>query len=139
MAVSEIVGFRFIVTSSFNHTLFSPVPDAAPTFLKGHPINSSTIHISWERITPSPFKEQLLGYRIKYRRRESMSYSEVNVTSNITEAVLSRLDPMTKYEITVNGFNEVGHGPSGKVLVVRTVESGKLVIMTSSLFLLLHL
>ena len=40
---------------------------------------------------------------------------------------------MTKYEITVNGFNEVGHGPSGKVLVVRTLQSGKLAIITSSL------
>ena len=131
-AISKYLGFSLIATSSCNRTLVSVVPDAAPTALKGHPINSSSIHISWEGIPPSPFKEQLLGYRIKYRRRESLSFNEVNVTSNTTKAVLSRLDPMTKYEITVNGFNEVGHGPSGKVLVVRTLQSGKLAIMTSS-------
>ena len=129
--ISEYLGFSLIATSSRNRSFVSPVP-GAPTWLKGHPINSSSIHISWEGIPSSPFKEKLLGYRIKYRRHENLSFNEVNVTSNASKAVLSRLDPMTKYEITVNGFNEVGHGPSGKVLVVRTLQSGKLAIMTSS-------
>ena len=131
--ISEYLSFSLIATSSRNRTLVSPVPDAAPTWLKGHPMNSSSIHISWEGIPPSPFKEKLLGYRIKYRRHENLSFNEVSVTSNVTKALLSRLDPMRKYEITVNGFNEVGHGPSGKFLVVRTLQSGKLAIMTSSL------
>ena len=39
---------------------------------------------------------------------------------------------MTKYEITVNGFNEVGHGPSGNVFLVRTLQTGKFLIMSSS-------
>ena len=81
---------------------------------------------------PSTFKEKLLGYRIRYRRRGSLSYNDANVTSSKTEAVLRRLDPMTKYEITVNGFNEVGHGPSGNVFLVRTLQTGKFLIMSSS-------
>ena len=52
-------------------------------------------------------------------------YNEVNVTSNFTEAVFKGV-PHTIYEIEVNGFNEIGHGPTSKVLVVKTLSFGKL-------------
>ena len=77
-------------------------------------------------MAPSSHKEQLLGYRIKYRRLGSQVYNEMNVTSNVTEAVVRRLDYQTKYEFKVNGFNEIGHGPPGKVMVVKTLQLGKL-------------
>lgn len=67
----------------------------------------------------------MLGYRIKYRRLGSLLYNEVNVTNNVTETVMTRLDVETGYEVKVNGFNEIGHGPPGKVFVVRTLQPGK--------------
>ncbi|KAJ7382831.1 hypothetical protein OS493_032466, partial [Desmophyllum pertusum] len=103
------------------------VPEEAPAFLTGYPLNSTAIHISWQSLPPSRYKEQLLGYRVKYRSLGSQMYNEVNVTSNFTEAVFKGV-PHTIYEIEVNGFNEIGHGPTSKVLVVKTLSFGEVTV-----------
>ncbi|XP_078383586.1 uncharacterized protein LOC144666105 isoform X1 [Oculina patagonica] len=103
------------------------VPEEAPAFLQGYPLNATSVHVSWKSLPPSRHKEQLLGYRVKYRPVGSLRYNEVNVTSNLTEAVLEVV-PETKYEIKVNGFNEIGQGPSSKVLVVKTLSFGEITI-----------
>ncbi|XP_073230391.1 angiopoietin-1 receptor-like [Porites lutea] len=104
------------------------VPSDGPSFLRGYPLNSTAIHISWERIPPPLHNEKLLGYRIRYRRLGSQLYIEKNVTSNSTEVVISRLDYRTSYEIKVNGFNEVGHGPPGNLITVQTLQNGSIVV-----------
>ena len=43
-------------------TFVPPVPEESPTFLRGYPLNSTAIHISWNGLPPSRHKEQLLGY-----------------------------------------------------------------------------
>ncbi len=58
---------------------------------------------------------------------------EISITSNFTWTVITRLDTQTEYEIEVNGFNEIGHGPSSKILVVKTASSGMLKISCSFL------
>ena len=100
------------------------VPEEAPAFLKGHPLNSTAMLISWKNIPPSRHKEKLLGYRIRYWRKGSELYDEANTTSNLTQDVLTKLLPNTAYEIMVNGFNEIGHGPSSTVLDLKTLSSG---------------
>lgn len=115
----------------FSVASISLVPEEAPSSLKGYPLNSSAIRISWKSLSPSRHKEQLLGYRVKYRRLSSQTYEEVNITSNFTKTVLTRLVAQTEYEIEVNGFNEIGHGPASKVLVVKTVSLGMLEILSS--------
>ena len=109
----------------------SLVPEEAPSSLKGYPFNSTAIHISWKRLPPSRYKEQLLGYRLKYRRLASRTYKEINITSNFTETVLTGLVAQTEYEIQVSGFNEIGYGPAGNVLVVKTVSAGMLEMFSS--------
>lgn len=115
----------------FSVASISLVPEEAPSSLKGYPLNSSAIRISWKSLSPSRHKEQLLGYRVKYRRLSSQTYEEVNITSNFTKTVLTRLVAQTEYEIKVNGFNEIGHGPASKVFVVKTVSLGMLDILSS--------
>ena len=83
--------------------------------------------------------KQLLGYRIQYRRLGSQLYSELNITSNITETVISTLDFQTTYEIKVNGFNEIGHGPPGIILVVKTFQEGKNNVVEAMFYLSIHL
>ena len=109
----------------------SPVPKP-PGSLKGYPLNSTSIYIFWKRIPPSSHKKQLLGYRIQYRRLGSLLYSELNITSNITETVISSLDFQTTYEIKINGFNEIGPGPPGKTLDIKTLQKGKYKVVDST-------
>ena len=102
-----------------------PVPEEAPTLLKGRPFNSTAILISWKNIPPSRHKEKLLGYRIQYRSLWSEIYEEINTTSNLAQDVITQLRPDTAYVIMVNGFNQIGHGPTCSVLVLKTLSSGK--------------
>ena len=96
--------------------------------MKGYPLNSSAIHISWKRIPSLPFKEKLLGYRIRFKSLKSLSYKEINDTWNVsTETVINGLIPDTEYGIEVNGFNKIGHGPASKTLELKTLLNGKLV------------
>ena len=106
-------------------TFVSPVPEESPAFLRGYPLNSTAIHISWNGLPPSRHKEQLLGYRVRYRRLGSLLYEEANTSGNVTEIVVLNLVTQTKYEIKINGFNEIGHGPTSKILVIKTLSSGK--------------
>ena len=118
---------KFELCLSYNIFYFSflLVPKNAPGLVKGYPLNSSSVYIWWGRIPPTKYKEKLLGYRIRYNRLGSQSYMEMNVTSNVTEAVITRLPSTTRYQIKVNGFNQVGHGPTSKVLELKTLSSGK--------------
>ena len=109
-------------------TFDSPVPKDAPAFFRGHPLNSTSILISWKSLPPSQYKEQLIGYRIRYKRLGSKLYTVANITNNVTEAVITKLLPRTKYEFKVNGFNEIGPGPTSKIIVVGTLSFGKLII-----------
>ena len=52
----------------------------------------------------------------------------MTVKGNVTEAVIASLSSETTYTITVNGFNENGHGPSGEILIVKTLAVGKLIL-----------
>lgn len=109
----------------FFHSL---VPEEAPTSLKGYSINTTAIYISWKGISPSFHQEPLLGYRIKYRHLGSLPFSEMTVKGNVTEVVIASLSSETTYAITVNGFNVNGHGPSGEILIVKTLAVGKFIL-----------
>ena len=50
------------------------VPEEAPNFIKGRPLNSNAILISWNNVPPSRPKEKLLGYGIRYRGLVSELY-----------------------------------------------------------------
>ena len=73
-----------------------PVPEEAPTFLRGHPLNSTAILISWKGIPPSRHEEKLLGYRIRYRSKGSELYYEANTTSNLTQDAKKDMVEMQK-------------------------------------------
>ena len=106
-------------------TFASPVPEESPTFLRGYPLNSTAFSFSWNGLPPSRHKEQLLGYRVRYRPFGSLLYKEVNTTSNVTEVVVLNLVAQTEYEIEINGFNEIGDGPTSKIFVIKTLSYGK--------------
>lgn len=106
----------------------SSVPERAPSFVRGYPLNSTAIQISWNSLPPSRSKEKLLGYRVGYRRAGSLMYKEVNTTRNLTEIIVIGLGAQSTYEINVSGFNENGYGPSSKTFVIKTLSFGKLEI-----------
>ncbi|KAL9962079.1 hypothetical protein ACROYT_G031149 [Oculina patagonica] len=104
------------------------VPKKAPTMLRGYPLNSTAIHISWNSLPPSRYKEQLLGYRVRYRSVGSQKFTEATITSNLTEIVVIGLAAQTRYEIEVNGFNENGYGPISETFVIKTLSFGEVII-----------
>ena len=122
------------MNKEFNYFVFfiRTVPEEAPAFLQGYPVNATLFRIFWKALPPSRHKEQLLGFRIKYRRLSTQLYKEVNITSNVTEAFV-KVVPHTGYEIEVNGFNEIGHGPASEVLHVKSLSTGGLEILSSRL------
>ena len=93
--------------------------------MRGYPLNSSAVRIYWEKIPPTTYKEKLQGYRIRYKRLGSQIYEELNVTRTVTDAVIDGLLPNTKFQIEVNGFNKVGHGPAAKMFELKTLSPGK--------------
>ena len=120
--------FRLVIYSpELMDTFVSPVPEESPMFIRGYPLNSTAIHISWNGLPPSRHKEQLLGYRVRYTRIGSLlhEFEEANTASNVTETVVHNLVAHTKYEIEINGFNEIGHGPASKMLVIKTLSYGE--------------
>lgn len=62
---------------------------------------------------------------MRYRRLGSPLYEEANTASNMTEIVVLNLVAQTKYEIEINGFNEIGHGRTSKILVINTLPYGE--------------
>ena len=117
--------FELCLSHNIFYFSFLLVPKNAPGLVKGYPLNSSSVYIWWERIPPTKYKEKLLGYRIRYNPLGSQSYKEMNVTSNVTEVVINGLPSTTRYQIAVTGFNKVGHGPTSKVLELKTLSPGK--------------
>ena len=103
----------------------SSVPEESPTSLRGYPLNSTALHISWNSLPPSRHKEKVLGYRVRYRLLGSLLYEEANTASNMTEIAVLNLVAQTKYEIEINGFNEIGHGPTSKILAIKTLLYGE--------------
>ena len=117
--------FELCLSHNIFYFSFLLVPKNAPGLVRGYPLNSSSVYIWWERIPPTKYKEKLQGYRIRYNPVGSQSYEEMNVTSNVTEAVINGLPSTTRYQIKINGFNIVGHGPTSKDLKLKTLSSGK--------------
>ncbi|XP_078355367.1 uncharacterized protein LOC144639988, partial [Oculina patagonica] len=74
------------------------------------------------------YKEQLLGYRVRYRSVGSQKFTEATITSNLTEIVVNGLAAQTRYEIEVNGFNENGYGPISETFVIKTLSFGEVII-----------
>jgi len=70
---------------------------------------------------------------VRYRRLGSPLYEEANTASNMTEIVVLNLVAQTKYEIEINGFNEIGHGPTSKIVVIKTLSYGKSEMIALSL------
>ena len=114
--------FELCLSHNIFYFSFFLVPKNAPGLVKGYPLNSSSVYIWWERIPPTKYKEKLLGYRIRYNPLGSQSYKEMNVTSNVTE--VNGLPSTTRYQMTINGFNKFGHGPTSKVLEFKTLSPG---------------
>ncbi|XP_068735922.1 uncharacterized protein [Montipora capricornis] len=106
------------------------VPRKIPTLPDGFALNATTIYLSWEAIPTSlpSGKEPLLGYRVRYQRLGSPLHNQVNVSNNVTEISLANLTPQTEYQIEVNGFNAIGHGEASTAIIIKTLQSGLVIV-----------
>lgn len=68
-------------------------------FFKGYFVNLIVICILWKSLFFFCYKEQFLGYCVKYRCFVFKIYEKINIISNIIEIVLIRFVVQIEYEI----------------------------------------
>ena len=98
--------------------------------MTGHTIDSTSISVSWEEVKADKQNGIITGYTIIYRSQTENHNGNVTAGPNDRQKDITGLKEYVLYNITVLAFTAVGNGPSSTpVLVVRTNEDGKLVIL----------
>ena len=104
------------------------VPSGHPEDVRGQPIDSRTIKITWSPPHPSQQNGDLLGYKVLYVREDSPlgpgGAPEINVLPSEHSATISNLDKWTEYKVWVKAYTRVGDGPLSPVIIVLTDEDG---------------
>ena len=107
---------------------FFTEPNAPPSIVSGHIVNSTSIFFSWGQV---PFQDQngvILSYTVTYRALPGGSSQTKNVTAPENHTTLTGLHEFTNYSITVFASTSKGRGNQSTPIVVITDEDGKFVI-----------
>ena len=103
------------------HLLPSPAP-SPPVSVNVTVVNSTSLSVSWG--VPELPRGEIEFYQVEYSSQCS-STAHMNTSSNITEAVLSRLSPFTEYRVRVRAFT-VEFGDFSMDQTATTDEDGRL-------------
>jgi len=99
------------------------VPDQAPTEVNAVTTLSTSILLSWQRPTLGSINGILMNYLIKVKLNNSI-VSTYNTSSTSTSYNITGLKKFTNYTFIVNIVNQIGEGPSAKI-VLRTLADCK--------------
>ena len=114
------------------HYLIS-VPSQAPSGLTVAASTSTSITASWQLPPEYARHGTIIGFKLFYAKKASQGLPVV-LTNNVTSLsrVVSALDKYTDYEFQVLAFSSKGDGPKSSVVVERTKEDGKLILVKHS-------
>ncbi|CAB4066316.1 unnamed protein product [Lepeophtheirus salmonis] len=103
------------------------LPQVAPTRVGARPFNSTAIRVTWLPISNNrdKIRGKLIGYRIKYWRREleEISESQYLLSRSLDpEAFIIGLIPNTYYWVRVMAYNSAGPGPESERFLERTFK-----------------
>ena len=107
------------------------MPSDPPQNLHLTASSSTRITASWQ-LPPADSRNGIItGFRLFYKRKDSAEVSTTITITNqgsLTKAVTG-LQKYTEYEFQVLAFTSVGDGPNSSVIVKRTKEDGKIIIV----------
>ena len=109
------------------------VPSQAPSNFTVTAITSTSIKASWQLPPKYARHGTITGFKLFYAKKASQGSPNV-LTNNVTSLsrVVSGLDKYTEYEFQVLAFSSKGDGPKSSVVVERTKEDGKLILVKDS-------
>ena len=120
-------------SESSEQTLFrtdEELPSGAPLAVKGTPISSSTIKLSWNAPKKELQNGLITGYYVGYKVKsanEPYQYKTINtkVGEFNHEFQLKNLKRSSTYSITVQAMNSKGAGTASEEISVQTHENGE--------------
>ena len=117
----------FFIISTFS------VPSRSPRNITAFNTSSTSINVTWQPIPNDHVNGILLGYRVLYKRKNSLMDAFQNVTVNSThlDAEITSLEFYTEYELRIVGFTKVGDGNVSEPVFCFTDESGNNVSVPS--------
>ena len=100
------------------------VPSRAPDVIIAYNTSSTSLEVSWSRVSKKYFNGKLIGYNISYfsNSKGSLDFVTVDDKTNIT--LLTKLRVYTEYAVTVSAVSSGGVGPGIKTLAT-TGEEGR--------------
>ena len=103
----------------------STVPSGPVVDISGYAASSHSIKLMWSPPLAEKHNGIIVGYVINVTVLENNdTYSLVSQTSS---ALLSTLKPYRTYTFAIAARTVIGVGPTGKLLTIKTPQTGKLV------------
>lgn len=115
------------------HLVYSVAPTGPPANVTAFNKSAVAIMVFWERI-PRPHRNGIVvGYKVCYKRADSVNsvmYCTVVYAHGIE---LTGLKPFTPYWVTVLGYTSKGEGPTSEPVKVWTDQFGELCVRNGKL------
>lgn len=106
------------------------VPQVAPNQVSARAFNSTALNVTWlpMDLSRQQMRGKLIGYRIKYWRRQDSEDASVFYLSRSTNnaALIVGLMPDTYYWVRVMAYNGAGEGPQSERFLERTYKKAPL-------------
>ena len=85
--------------------------------------SSTTIMIKWNEIDENLRNGEIISYKVKYRRKDSMNGLK-SIISSDQSVLLTGLDKYIEYTMVVAGRTSKGDGKFSTSVTQRTLEDG---------------
>ncbi|XP_045597115.1 contactin [Procambarus clarkii] len=100
------------------------MPQVQPTEVSAYAHNATSLNVTWQPIEPTRdnIRGKLIGYRMKYWRRQSEETDHIIKLQRGTEShgLILGLIPNTFYWVRVMAYNQAGSGPESERFLERT-------------------
>lgn len=94
-------------SEAITHMTGEDLPISAPT-ITVKSLTPTTLHVSWDPLSPENARGIVIGYRIHYRRHNQASYSVIDAAENVKDYTITGLQPKKKYDVRVMAGTKIG-------------------------------
>lgn len=102
------------------------VPSSPPRNVKCTSLSSTSLKITWDKLSPDSINGVLLGYKVHYTLAivppGASEQTKTEVTRDQNRLILYGLQKYSNYSIQVLGYTKVGDGVSSEVVFCKTQE-----------------